>query len=217
MSTLLNQGIYDAHEVARLLAVDTEQVVRWATADARGDPPIASPTMERAFAFRELVSLTLAQEIRRGGVDDVEIRRGLRVLREEYGVDHPLASRDVVDTLATSGSSLIARQHGHWFDIGKGRQGTFKRVVELYLNPLVYDEDGWATAFEPAEFIVLDPRIQAGAPCIAGTRIPTATLHALLQTESVDEVADEYDLTPEQVEAANAFEQQLNDGVGLAA
>jgi uncharacterized protein (DUF433 family) len=87
----------------------------------------------------------------------------------------------------------------------------------LYLSRLSFDAAGVAMAWAPAPYVLLDPRIQAGAPCVAGTRIPTATIHALLDDESVDEVADEYGLTVEQVDAADKFEKRLEDGVGLAA
>jgi uncharacterized protein (DUF433 family) len=217
VGTLLNRGIYDGHEVAHLLAVDVERVVRWATPDTRGNPPIAAPSLGRAFAFEDLVTLAVAFEIRHRGVPEVQIRRGLQVLRDELHLDQPLAHRPVLDTVATSGSSLVAQVRGAWLDVGRGRQGTFEDIVMLYLTRLSFDDAGVATAWAPAPYVLLDPRIQAGAPCVAGTRIPTATIHALLDDESVDEVADEYGLTVEHVDAADKFEKRLDDGVGLAA
>lgn len=217
MSTLLSKGIYDAREVARLLAVDVEQVVRWATPDAVKNPPIAVPAEGRIFTFQELVSFALALQLRQREVTDVQVRRGLQVLRVEFSVANPLAHKQIVENVATSGRSLIAKLEGGWFDIGNGVQGTFENIVGLYLVPLTFDTSCVVSAWSPEPLVVLDPRVQAGAPCVAGTRIPTATLQALLKVDSVEDVADEYGLTPEQVKAAASFEQRLNEGSGLAA
>ena len=217
MSVMLNRGIYDVAEVAHLLAVDPERVVRWATPDSRGSPAIAGPSFDRAFSFAELVSFAIALEIRQRGVSDLDVRRGLQVLREEHRVDHPLALRDVVSTIGTSGASLVAKLHGQWFDVGKGRQAAFDSIIELYPKHLRFDDAGAVSAWAPVPHILLDPQIQAGAPCVAGTRITTATIHALLDDDSIDEVADEYGLSIEEVDAADKFEQRLLDGVGLAA
>ncbi len=217
MSGLLNQGIYDAHEVAHLLAVDVERVVRWTTVDTKGNPPIAAPSVGRAFTFQELVTLALAFEVRRRGVPEVEIRRGLRTLRGLHQVEQPLAHRAILDTVSTSGSSFVALAEGDWLDIGRGGQVALKDVVALYLSPLKFDDAGVASAWQPSPFILLDPRVQAGAACVAGTRIPTATVHLLVQSESIEDIADEYGLTAEQVIAADKFEQRLNEGLGLAA
>lgn len=217
MSRLLNQGIYDAHEVAHLLAVDVERVVRWTTIDTKGNPPIAAPSLGRAFTFQELVTLALAFEVRRRGVSEVEIRRGLLTLRELHRVQQPLSHRAILATVSTSGSSFVALVDDEWLDIGRGGQFALKDFVALYLSPLKFDDAGVASAWQPSPFILLDPRIQAGAACVAGTRIPTATIHALVQTESIEDIVDEYGLTEEQVIAADMFEQRLNEGLGLAA
>lgn len=57
--------------------------------------------------------------------------------------------------------------------------------------------------------IVRNPKILAGKPVIAGTRIPvTLILNLLAHGMNVEEIMDEYDLTKEQVQAAIKFAQQ---------
>jgi uncharacterized protein (DUF433 family) len=217
MTLLLNSGIYDVHEVAHLLAVDAEQVVRWATPDAAGRPAIVLPTHGRSFSFVDLVTMSVVVELRSRGVADRAIRHGVAALQVEYHLEQPLAHRAVLEAVGTSGRSFVARLSDGWVDIGEGRQGAFDEVIAIYFTALSYDALGVADSWHPSQHVSLDPRIQAGAPCISGTRIPTATIAALLESESADELATEYGLTVVQVEAAEAFEQRLNERFGLVA
>ncbi len=57
--------------------------------------------------------------------------------------------------------------------------------------------------------IIRNPKILAGKPVIAGTRIPvTLILNLLAHGMIVEEIMDEYDLTKEQVQAAIKFAQK---------
>lgn len=214
-ATMLNQGVYDATEAALLLGRTPAQVVRWASA-AGGLEPIVTPSFERAFSFADLVSLRVAAQLNDAGVSDQELRRGLALLRRRYGVDRPLADRAVLRRLATSGSSFIADLDEGWVDIGRGGQGVFDEVAQLYLRRVQFDDAGQPTIWRPAERVVLDPRVQAGAPCIEGTRVPTATISDQLKGESVEDVALDFDLTVEDILAAAAFQESLERGVALA-
>ena len=62
----------------------------------------------------------------------------------------------------------------------------------------------------------LNPRIQAGAPCVDGTRIPTATVIGLLDDSDPKDAAIDFDLPVEAVLAVADFERQLHTRVGLA-
>lgn len=217
-ATLLNTGVYDAHEVAHLLGGrHVEQIIRWSTADAKGNSPMVAPSHGRSFSFVDLVSLAVVAEVCRRQVPEVDVRHGIQALVDEYGFERPLSHQNVIQTLATSGASFLANLKGGWFDIGKGGQGAFEQIVRVYLRTLSYDDLGVAAIWRPTPYVVLDPRIQAGAPCVEGTRIPTSTIHELLDDETPEELAEEYGLTVEQIEAADHFEQRLSDGIGLVA
>jgi uncharacterized protein (DUF433 family) len=54
--------------------------------------------------------------------------------------------------------------------------------------------------------ISMDPDVRFGKPCIVGTRIDVATVIGLIAAgETVETIADEYQLSLEQVRAALAF------------
>lgn len=57
--------------------------------------------------------------------------------------------------------------------------------------------------------IVVDPAIRFGKPIIKGTRVPVEILVGKVAGGmTVDEVADEYDVTPEDVRAALGYAAQ---------
>lgn len=58
--------------------------------------------------------------------------------------------------------------------------------------------------------INIDPKIMGGKPVIRGTRVPVEVLvGALAGGMTVEEVADEWDITPEDVRAALAYAAEL--------
>jgi len=215
--TLVGSGVYDATEVSHLLAEHVECIVRWAAPDRHGTPPIVAPSLGRAFSFIDLVSLAVVSELWKRNVSETDLRHGAEYLRHFTGEAKPLAHRETVERLATSGTAWLADVEGGWYDIGKGGQGAFKEVIRLYLDKVSYDEVGVARLWQPAPLVVLDPRIQAGMPCIAGTRVPTETIAAMAEVDPPEIVAAELDLTVEQIEAAIGFESGLLAGRSIAA
>jgi uncharacterized protein (DUF433 family) len=216
-SRFVGSGVYDAAEVGHLLAVPVECVVRWSAPDRRGRPAIVAPSFGRAFSFADLVSLGVVSELWKRHVADTDMRQGVHFLTSRTRYEKPLAHRDIVDHLATSGTAWLADLDGGWYDIGKGGQGAFKEIVRLWLKRVSYDEGGLAQLWRPAPLVVLNPRVQAGKPCVEGTRVPTETIVAMLEADPPEVVAEDLDLTMQQVEAAAEFEAGLLTGRGIAA
>ncbi len=214
---MLGQGLYDATEVGRLLGHDAEWVVRWSTSSSSG-PAIITPTFGRMFSFADLVSFRVGLLIRQQGVSDRCLRQGAETLRSLTGLAKPLASSEVIASLATSGNSFLSElRAGEFEDIGRGGQGVFQEVIRVHLTRIVFDAYGVPERWVPAEGVVIDPAIQAGAPSIVGTRVLTATVAALLGEEEPEDIAFDFNVTVEAVQVAQRFEQLLAGGVGLAA
>ncbi len=214
-ATMLNQGVYDLAEAALLLGRGPGQIARWAGPAGRLSA-VVSPSFERAFSFADLVSLRVAAQLREANVSDHDLRRGVAALRAHFGSERPLADKAILGRLATSGRSFLVDLGDGWVDIGHGGQGVFQSVVRLYLQRLQFNDAGQPNLWRPAHHVALDPRIQAGAPCIEGTRVPTATIADLLQSEDAKDIALDFDLSVEDVFAAAAFEESLERGVALA-
>jgi uncharacterized protein (DUF433 family) len=82
------------------------------------------------------------------------------------------------------------------------------------LRPFEYGADHLARRWVPRRHIALDPAIQAGAPCVENTRVPTRVLWELRQVgEDVYDLADDYELPVEDVRAAIEWERKLQQQV----
>lgn len=214
-STMMGSGLYDASEVALLCGLSPDQVVRWSTSTTHGDAPV-NASFDRLFAFADLVAFTVARQVRENGVSDLHLRRGVDKLRSTSGIDNPLASAQVIDRLATSGDSFLAQLvDADYEDIGRGGQGTFQDVIKVHLKRIEFDVTGRPTKWSPVDGVSIDPEIQAGAPCIEGTRIPTSVVAARAADEPDEEIAFDLDLELEAVEIAVKFEQLLAEGAGI--
>jgi uncharacterized protein (DUF433 family) len=214
---ILNRGLYEVPEASRFVGEPPERIARWARPSSSGLAALVSPSFERAFSFIDLVSLRVVAELKQRRVTDNDLRRGLAVLRKHFETDHPLALKRVLDVLATSGTALLADLGDGWMDVGRGRQGVFETVVDLYLRHISFGADGLPERWQPADRVVLDPRVQAGSPCVIGTRVPTSTIADLLESEDPEDVALDFDIDVTDVLAAADFERRLGQGTGLAA
>lgn len=215
---MMSRGVYDAREVEHLLAIPAARLSRWASADpVSGIPAMVSPAFERAFSFTDLVALGVMRRLRDEQVSEADIRRGCEVLRKHFDLEQPLSHKQVIDSLATSGNSFLADFCGPWIDIGKNAQGVFQDVVKLYLKRIEFGEDDLPNLWKPWEGITLNPLVQAGTPCIAGTRIPTSTIADLLESQAAEELADDFEIAVHAVVAADEFERSLAGGAGLLA
>lgn len=207
MSDLVGRGIYDPTETARLARVHPDTLVRWTT----GSQPLVTPALGRFFDFEDLVSLLVIAELWRRNVPTNEIQRGIHALAEELGVDRPLAHVEASTRLATVGRAFFA-DVGEWADAGKGLQLAFLPMIEPVLRPLEYGSIGMANLWRPLDSVTASPAVQAGTPCVEATRIPTATLSGLVDAgERIEDIAFDYDLLIEQIEAALRFEAALDD------
>jgi uncharacterized protein (DUF433 family) len=217
MATMLGRGLYDAAEIGHLLGHDPEWVVRWSTPSVAGPAPVV-PTFDRLFSVADLVSFRVVAIVRANGISDRHLRHGVETLRSWTGRERPLAQQRVVTSLATSGNSFLSDlASGELEDIGRGGQGVFQDVVRIHLTRITFAADGEAERWNPAEGVVIDPAIQAGAPCIIGTRVPTATVASLLAEVDAEELALDFDVTVEAITLAERFEHRLAAGRGLAA
>ncbi|MBI5441113.1 MAG: DUF433 domain-containing protein [Deltaproteobacteria bacterium] len=61
---------------------------------------------------------------------------------------------------------------------------------------------------ETAAPVTVDPRVAFGRPVITGTGISTAVIAIFVRAgDRIEAIAEDYDLSPEQVEAAVTFEE----------
>lgn len=214
---MIGSGLYDASEIALLAGITADQVVRWST-DTQFGPAAVKPSFDRAFSFADLVALTVARQVRRSGVSDRHLRIGASFLRSRFGLDSPLASHEVIQSLATSGDSFLLHVSDEQYDdIGRGGNGTFSEVVRIGLRRVEFNDAGGPLRWTPIDGVVIDPNIQAGAPCIAGTRVPTSVVGDCATDEQIEDLAFDLEIELAAIEAAVRFEELLREGDGVPA
>lgn len=206
---LKSNGLYRVGEAARLVSWAEEQrgarpltrgrlrgwvdsgvgLLRWADV----------PGGKEWITFRALISLRFIFRARGSGFPPKVITRDVCQLKQILGVDWPLASKRLWDPADKLGVPDIGI---HWL---ADYRGGLNRHDEL-----VFGEDGVACAWRPVKDVKIEPGIVSGAPCIDGTRIPTWVVFGMAEAgDSVEEIADWYELPEVRVRNAVDWEQQL--------
>ncbi len=136
-------------------------------------------------------------------------------MARSLGTNRPFAH----ESLATVGAEFFAEVESGvgWENVGQGGQLAFQAVVVPLLEPIEFNDEGMAAIWRPRAEVWINPAVQAGEPCVDGTRVPTGLIARLLPAdddkapsdEEITEVSDDYRLSVAQVRAALGFELSL--------
>jgi uncharacterized protein (DUF433 family) len=140
------------------------------------------------------------------------VRRAVVYLSRQLGISHPLADQQML----TDGTDLFIEQLGRIVNISRAGQLEMRALIEVYLARIDRDKAGLpirlfpftrTTIEDSPRLIVLDPRIQFGRPCIAGTGIPTSIIAERYKAgESIEALVDDYGQTSAHIQKAIRFE-----------
>ena len=205
----LGRGIYDIDEVARLLSRGRARVEAW-TRPRQDKPPLLTGELAGLFSFWDLLSLRAIAELTERGVPRRHIARGAHHLAERLGSDRPFAHK----ALATVGVGFFAEITGDWEDAGLRGQLAFQDIIEPLISPITFNDCDMASIWRPYAGVWINPAVQAGTPCVDGTRVPTQLVAGLLDPDHSEEsdlaeVCDDYRLNAEQARAALRYELAL--------
>ncbi len=213
------EGIYEPAEAARYIKAAgfyprTPRTIagwfrRW-TADselsesAGGEVPVI---------FSDLISMRLVAAFMVAGVKWHEVITVVEWLRQYSETAYPLVSRDIWSSVdwVNDVCGLLYPARG----APNATKPDLDEFLMEYILPghgLTFDEkSGRATSWEPRPEIALNPLIQFGAPCVKGTRIPTAALAGMvLAGDSVESTARDYRISTDEVEAACDWERRVH-------
>lgn len=239
MQPILGTGLYPLRQAARLVGERPRYVRRWlrgyswkyksgrsssgplwrtefASDGDRRPQPYGGRADDVVLGFRDLLELRMVAQFVRHGVSLLVIRATIEQAEREHGA-YPLSNKE----FRTDGHRIFldaleeATGRRKMIDV-LGRQFVFRDVIRPSLySGIVYADDGRsATRWYPMpkrKAVVLDPRIQFGAPVLADSGVPTDAIFAAWLAEKKDTatIARAYEVSPAAVAAAVAFEQQL--------
>ena len=201
--------LYAVTEAARIVDVPVQTLSRWTKGPAAVTYRRPAGRGRPAIPFVGLAEALVLAAVRRSGVPMQRIRPALKLLEDELGLDHALASKK----LYTDGAELLFDYAETYLDIRqppglvtvRNGQRVFSEVVMDYLRRIVYGEDGyptliWVPAYRHAE-VVVDPTISFGSPIFraGGARIADV-LERFWAGESLAEASDEFGVPPDHLE-----------------
>ncbi|MDP2623605.1 MAG: DUF433 domain-containing protein [Actinomycetota bacterium] len=209
--------IYTVAEAARHLGVPESTFRAWSHGYVRQQPsrkPVKGNAFVTTIAARKgqpvvpfvgLVEGMVAAAFRRAGVSLQHIRTALRILEDEIGLEHALASR----RLYTDGGRIL-------FDYAKKTdddelavvvtgQRVFTDVVKDYLARIRYAQDDYASRLilpvTVRPLIEVDPKRNFGRPRFINSGAPVAAvLNRFKAGESLVSIAADFDLDSSDIE-----------------
>jgi len=221
--------LYTLSEAARYLDVPASTFSTWAHGyerHSKGRPDISQPAVvttadgqrrrahDPSVPFIGLAEGLLLAAMPRRGVPLQRLEPALRVLSEQIGLEHALASR----ALYTDGAKILydyAERQGDTPEARSARQlvvvlhgqGVFTEVVEEYLHQTTYGPDNYAQSIRLPQYqkadVVADPTRSFGRPIFSkgGARVEDA-LQLFWAGENLHTVAAEFGVPEAELEDA---------------
>lgn len=220
--SILERPVYGVAEAAGLLGLRSDRARAWLDGYVREGvsyPPVIRPerTGDEIVTWGEFVELGYLREYRRKGVPLQRLRPVIDELRQELGVQYPLATakpyvydKELVLQLQEKADlpSAIA------IVIRSGQEILMTPETSRFFKKVEFEpgaQGGHALRLRPAGAaspVVIDPLVRFGRPSVQG--VATDRLWELHDAgESLEQIADEYDLDIETVRAAVAYEEQF--------
>jgi len=215
--------IYGVAAAARYLHLSSATLRSWVVGRSYGhrdggtgfsDPLIQRPDhRDQRLSFINLVEAHVLRAIRtKHRVPMHKIRTALTYAQSEFGLSRLL----VREELMASPGNLFLEEFGRLVNISQSGQFAIKRVLEVHLERLERDLDGLPQRFFPflgdslpdTRSILIDPKISFGRPVLTRRGISTSVLADRFDLgESVEGLAQDYDLEEMEVEEAILYER----------
>jgi len=224
---IYNSPAYPVTDAARYLRIPVGTLRSWFNGRSyvtrkgqqKFEPLIQRPDRKQPeISFTNLVEAHILRVIRENHQIKLDrVRTALDYLSEVLNTNHPL----IQHSFQTDGIDLFIDSMDRLVNVSRSGQLAMRETLKFLLTRIEWDERGIASRLFPliqtegdsAKILCIDPRISFGKPVIVGTGIPTASLVDLYEGgEEIEDIANEFDCTPDQVRAAIRFES-----LGLAA
>lgn len=204
---------YSVADAARYAVAHPNTVSAWFSSQSRLGPTLGSRQRGQALSYMQLVEVAFVASFRRIGLKMSTIRKTRNFLAESFRSDFPFAHQRLI----TDGTHIMLDLKDVDPDpnldllimADAAGQGAWPSVISDRFLQFEYQE-GLAIRWWPRGLdfpVVIDPRISFGAPSVQG--VPTWVLKGRLTAgETVDQIAEDFELSPELVTQALLFERR---------
>jgi len=168
-------------------------------------------TKARLLSFKNLVELHVLSALRRDHRVTLEhIRRAVRFVEKELGGDHPLVHQGLV---VDDKRNLLVEALGSLVNVSQDFQVEMEQVVREYLSRVERDGRGIPIKLFPVHpgakeecAVEINPLVKFGRPCLKGRGIPVDIItERFLAGEKIPDIANDYDVKADDIEAALRF------------
>ncbi len=211
----ISKGIYTIQEAALYSRVSSKTLHRWFVGNNDGNKIITSENellRYKFIGFLDFVQTLAIRAIRQQyKINLAKIREGIEKAQDEYGIDYPFARKHVT---MTDGKEIFIYQNDDLINLTGKRSGQYnlRKIVEMYLEDLCFDNEGYANSWTPSPGIILDPKIRFGEPVVQGCGITAFTLYEAAQVEgSYESVAEIFEIELEHVKIAYKYFDSLKN------
>ncbi len=217
------EGSYELTEAARILLTDIRvpdmsykvnsgHLIRWIRSGLAHPKLVSVPGRKMLISFEDLISMRVIAFLRTMRYSFAKIRKAEADLRRVTEHPRPFATQQI--WAEEQGSTDIWAEIGALLMVaGKHGQLAFSELVQenlVNVHGLTFNEKRIADSWQAQDGIMLQPRVQFGRPCIAGTRIPTSDIAGMVKAgDSKDALARSYGITLEDIERAVSWEEGL--------
>lgn len=216
-ASLLDRAIYSYSDVDRLVGLHAGTARRWLEGYTRQSvfyAPVLriEPTGRDSVTWGEMVEARLLSEFRDRRVPIQRMRPAIEQLRREFG-PYPLArARPFLDVEGRELVRVVQEQVGLertlMLVIVRNGQTVLSAGAERFRSLVEYDSNEVVGRLRPVQLtpsVVMDPARTFGQPAVRNVR--TDVLAEDYRAGAArDELADLYELTPEQVDEALRYE-----------
>lgn len=219
MRGILHQEFYTESYAAQLLGIPPSTLHYWLEGGTRNSttyPPILRKrsTGSRNVTWAEFVEAGFLRGYRRDlGVSMQELREFTEILRDEFGVPYPLATKT---PWVATGKLVIAAQEKAglpedlWLYAPVGKQGLLLPAAQSFLERVEFENNvvvRWKVMPGTDSPVVIDPAQRFGKPSVKGISTEVLWEHAI-DGYTDDEIAADFHLTAADVTWAVAYETQ---------
>lgn len=215
---------YSVGEAARYLRIPAATLRSWVAGrkyprqDGIGsfEPIIRAADAERRrLSFENLIEAHVLRALRtQHSVDLKSVRPALAYAEEVLGIERLLLNNE---PLLTNGAELFLDRFGELINLTRAGQIAIREVLIQHLKRVERDDAAIPIRLYPfvgaglpesTRAVVIDPRRSFGRPVLVGAGIRTQVIADRINAgETVGELADDYELTEEQIRDALVFHQ----------